>query len=101
MEINNESNIVIKIIFIALFLVIMLLAVVIIIGALNQGNTQVGNVYSGSITNETFYTQTANSTYVISTLNNIKCTVSSITYYNGTVVPASNYIINNCQVTFN
>lgn len=96
---SEESDTIYKIIFISIFLAIMLAVVVIIIGALNSGNAQSGTVVSSSLSENLYNLDNSGQYLMVSSINGIKCTINSITV-NGTLIPTSNYTINNCHVAY-
>ncbi len=99
---NQESDTIMNIIYISIFLVVLLLAVVTIISALNQGNVQTGTVLSGTITNESIQGDIGvPDDLSASVLDNPTCTISYVTDLLGNVIPTSNYTVNNCEVTYN
>lgn len=96
---EDKSEIIFKIIFVAIFFGIMLVVSVLVITSLNsRDNTKIlfGNVTSEVLNNVISSPQTLNAEGRL----NPSCTITQVTDLNGTIIPTSNYTVNNCQITY-
>lgn len=96
---NKESDTMMSIIFVAVFLCVVLLAVVVIIGALNSGNVTAGHTLSGSGSETLYNVVNSPQTLYAGGVANPACSVTSVSV-KGITIPASNYTVSGCQVTY-
>ena len=98
---NEESNVLIKVIFAVIFLGVIMVLVIIIIGALNSGNSQQGQTITSNSNDYLFRINSVAQTLGTGNLTNPACSISTVYDLSGNLISTSNYTVNNCQVTFN
>jgi len=98
---KNQSDPVIAIIFIALFLGVFLFGAVVTITSLNTANKQAGTTIPGNVDNESLLNDNATQTLFVNGLYNAQCSNVRLTDLAGIEINASNYTVNNCEVVYN
>lgn len=97
MHSDGESNVLIGIMVVAVFLIIALFGVFVTINALNTSNIQAGNTLYGN-GNETLYGVVLSPQNLTAPIG-ATCVINSVTVH-GWTVPPSNYTVNGCEVTY-